>query len=267
MAAVNSQQQHPRQVVSQCHPQIQQPVVHIPFYPQYLQQQVVQIPTVPSNFRRPLYYMSISLLTLGILCLIFGGICLGAMPYGPSTISGSNIWSGFFYLICGALGITQNQNPSNPSTINAFYAFSIITFIFSLPHLALSIASFIYGAIISASISLPLSLIGLSLSLALLIILSHNVYCSQNRALIQNPYTTLAMAQPEAVTYQRAVPLQQQSINPNSQLLSEIPMAYPSGRIIPTPTTAHPQSMNIATRSLTEAPPDYNNTIDSNHFN
>ena len=71
--------------------QMQQQTIQV--YPQYTQQQM-PLAAVPAHLRSPLYGLSIAVLTLGIICMIFGGISLGAFGYSYVSYTGVNIWVG-----------------------------------------------------------------------------------------------------------------------------------------------------------------------------
>ncbi|RDD44500.1 hypothetical protein TrispH2_004390, partial [Trichoplax sp. H2] len=168
------------------------------------------------------------------------------------------------YLIAGILGISHTKSPTNISITHAFYAFNIIGFIFSLPHLGLAIASLAtYGALFGA-ISLVFSLLALSLTLAFIIILSQHIYCRPSGQFSQGQYSNFTETQP--VTYQVNQPMQQPPItaNPNMPVGAPLqppvgaPLQPPAGAPLQPPPMMNPQPTDTSyEKSPSGLPPPY----------
>ncbi|EDV26183.1 hypothetical protein TrispH2_011073 [Trichoplax sp. H2] len=216
--------------------------------PQYTPQQQIMPITVPPSLQRPTFGISVTLTILGSCCFIFGIIIIIVSNFPLISITGVNIWAGLFYLIAGILGISHTKSPTNISITHAFYAFNIIGFIFSFPHLGLAIASLAtYGALFGA-ISLVFSLLALSLTLAFIIILSQHIYCRSSGQFSQGQYSNFTGTQP--VTYQVNQPIQQPPIiaNPN----------MPAGAPLQPPPMMNPQPTDTSNeKSPSGLPPPY----------
>ncbi|EDV20474.1 uncharacterized protein TRIADDRAFT_61181 [Trichoplax adhaerens] len=101
--------------------------------------------------------------------------------YNPTSWYAGDIWGGLFYFICGILAAVTYKKQNDVHQMNTFYAFSIMSFILSLPHFGLSLGfMFNYGARYTEwfnIVSMIFALIGFSCSLTFIILLSKEIYC------------------------------------------------------------------------------------------
>ncbi|EDV26186.1 uncharacterized protein TRIADDRAFT_63917 [Trichoplax adhaerens] len=112
--------------------------------------------------------------SLGVILSVFGSVTmiisiLGFALTSRYTIlyaSGVNLWTGLFYLLSGVFGILTYKIPINPHLMHNYYAFSFLAFLSSFIQLLFAILTITgyYG-------------LGIALSMAAIIILSHNIYC------------------------------------------------------------------------------------------
>ncbi|RDD44531.1 hypothetical protein TrispH2_004388 [Trichoplax sp. H2] len=94
--------------------QIQQQGVQL--YPQYIRQPIPLL-SVPVKLRQSVYSLSLILLVLGLICIIFGGICFGVLRYGIATVTGVNIWAGLMGYFNQSQVASVNVNQPNSKTI------------------------------------------------------------------------------------------------------------------------------------------------------
>ncbi|EDV26182.1 uncharacterized protein TRIADDRAFT_56021 [Trichoplax adhaerens] len=90
--------------------QIQQQGVQL--YPQYIRQPIPLL-SVPVKLRQSVYSLSLILLVLGLICIIFGGICFEVLRYGIAIVTGVNIWAGLIGYFNQSQVASVNVNQPN----------------------------------------------------------------------------------------------------------------------------------------------------------
>ncbi|RDD36985.1 hypothetical protein TrispH2_011077 [Trichoplax sp. H2] len=126
--------------------------------------------------------------SLGVILSVFGSVTmiisiLGFALTSRYTIlyaSGVNLWTGLFYLLSGVFGILTYKIPINPHLMHNYYAFSFLAFLSSFIQLLfaiLTITGYYGNSLWMIIITFSLSGLGIALSMAAIIILSHNIYC------------------------------------------------------------------------------------------
>ncbi|EDV26181.1 uncharacterized protein TRIADDRAFT_56020 [Trichoplax adhaerens] len=245
MSNVNYPVQLQQQIPPQYQQPIQQPVTSV--YSQIDQHYVTQAMTIPPHVRRSAFGLAIALLILGIISIIFGGISF-IFSRSFVTLIGANIWVGLIYTIAGSLAIAHHQVPTNVSLLHSFYAFSIIAFIFSLPHFGISVASLVYSYYVfipSGIISTCLSISGFSLTLAFIVILSKYIYCVNPGATVPGRVYTNFTSDPVQPAGMPYVASQQIPANPIQQTQVGSPVIYPGGTTMPSTAIMNPQSTTM----------------------
>ncbi|RDD44538.1 hypothetical protein TrispH2_004387 [Trichoplax sp. H2] len=264
---------YPVQLQQQIPPQYQQPIQQpvTSVYSQIDQHYVTQAMTIPPHVRRSTFGLAIALLILGIISIIFGGISF-IFSRSFVTVIGANIWVGLIYTIAGSLAIAHHQVPTNVSLyavpyillyqqLHSFYAFSIIAFIFSLPHFGISVASLVYSYYVfipSGIISTCLSISGFSFTLAFIVILSKYIYCVNPGATVPGRVYTNFTSDPVQPAGMPYVASQQIPANPIQQTQVGSPVIYPGGTTMPSTAIINPQSTTMTSEKVPfDQPPRY----------
>ncbi|EDV20386.1 uncharacterized protein TRIADDRAFT_61155 [Trichoplax adhaerens] len=149
---------------------------------QYLQTSVMHPYVLPIQHKQTSFGISVTMIVLGFASIVTGGIGFGFYGYwrSLSVITGLDIWVGLGYLLAGIFGTVVHTNQRNPHLMHCYYAFSIISLIFSILQFGISIPAIIYsyyGIIWHAILSLVMSIVGFALIVTIVIILSRNIYC------------------------------------------------------------------------------------------
>ncbi|EDV20396.1 uncharacterized protein TRIADDRAFT_61177 [Trichoplax adhaerens] len=202
---------------------------------------------LPQSIQIRIRTVGLFMLILGLLSLILGviGFFLDGYTIYDDTPSfsiicnvrayvylGTNIWCGFIYALSGVFSLLSNQFRDNAHLMNTFYAFSIISFIMSLAHFGLSFGLMFHDGqhciLWYNAVSMLISIGSFALSLVVMIVLGHQIYCRSNlRNAISVHYMTghqlVAFGQPVpmGVAYSAGQPVYVQT-TPNLQYTTEM---------------------------------------------
>ncbi|EDV20385.1 uncharacterized protein TRIADDRAFT_64326 [Trichoplax adhaerens] len=83
---------------------------------QYPQSYILNPYVLPVQYRKASFGISITMIVLGVVTMIIGGISFGFYGYWRylSIITGLDLWVGLGYLLAGIFGVVVHTNQSNP---------------------------------------------------------------------------------------------------------------------------------------------------------
>ncbi|RDD39313.1 hypothetical protein TrispH2_008319 [Trichoplax sp. H2] len=154
---------------------------------------------LPHRVRSVVFGIGVSTFITGLISLTIGIVGLFATSsyhhnndgtyihlYNMSAFIGPNIWAGIFYVLTGIFAISTYKNCFNRYLAHTFFILSIISFLLSLAHCGISFGTMLNANAIASvwfnAVSILLSALAFSFSLASIIILSNSIYCKPTLA-------------------------------------------------------------------------------------